>query len=58
MAWTAADIPSLQGRTALVTGATDGLGLLGAARVYGVALIAAAGFALAVLYQTRRAPQR
>lgn len=39
-------------------GATDGLGLLGAARVYGVALIAAAGFALAVLYRTRRAPRR
>ena len=26
MAWTSADIPSLQGKTALVTGATDGLG--------------------------------
>ncbi len=39
-------------------GATDGLGLLGAARVYGVALIAAAGFALAILHRTRRAPRR
>ena len=27
MAWTSADIPSLTGRSALVTGATDGLGL-------------------------------
>ena len=27
MAWTSADIPSLTGKTALVTGATDGLGL-------------------------------
>ena len=27
MAWTLADIPDLKGRTALVTGATDGLGL-------------------------------
>jgi Major Facilitator Superfamily len=34
-------------------GATDGLGLLGAARVYGVALIILAGFALAGLYRTR-----
>jgi hypothetical protein len=32
-------------------GATDGLGLLGAARVYGVALIILAGFALAGLYR-------
>jgi MFS family permease len=34
-------------------GATDGLGLLGAARVYGLALIAAAGLALAGLRRTR-----
>jgi hypothetical protein len=36
-------------------GATDGLGLLGAARVYGVALIILAGFALAGLYRARAA---
>ena len=34
-------------------GATDGLGLLGSARVYGIALIVLAGFALAVLRRTR-----
>jgi hypothetical protein len=34
-------------------GATDGLGLIGAARVYGVGLIILAGFALAGLYRTR-----
>jgi hypothetical protein len=39
-------------------GATDGLGLLGAARVYGVALIALAGLALAGLYRSRRAALR
>jgi predicted MFS family arabinose efflux permease len=39
-------------------GATDGLGLLGAARVYGIALIAAAGLALAGLYRARRASAR
>jgi hypothetical protein len=36
-------------------GATDGLGLLGAARVYGLALIVLAGFALAGLRRTRAA---
>ena len=36
-------------------GATDGLGLLGSARVYGIALIAAAGLALAGLRWTRAA---
>jgi Major Facilitator Superfamily len=36
-------------------GATDGLGLLGAARVYGVALIVLAGLALAGLRRTRGA---
>jgi MFS family permease len=39
-------------------GATDGLGLVGAARVYGVALIVLAGCALAVLYRTRRVPRQ
>jgi hypothetical protein len=34
-------------------GATDGLGLLGSARVYGIALIVLAGFALAGLRRTR-----
>jgi hypothetical protein len=34
-------------------GATDGLGLIGAARVYGVGLIILAGFALAGLYRAR-----
>ena len=34
-------------------GATDGLGLLGSARVYGIALIVRAGFALAGLRRTR-----
>jgi len=36
-------------------GATDGLGLLGAARVYGIALIVLAGLALAGLRRTRAA---
>ena len=37
-------------------GATDGLGLLGAARVYGVALIVLAGLAAAGLRRTRAVP--
>jgi hypothetical protein len=37
-------------------GATDGLGLLGAARVYGIALIVLAGLALAGLRRTRALP--
>ena len=36
-------------------GATDGLGLLGSARVYGIALIVLAGLALAGLRRTRAA---
>jgi len=39
-------------------GATHGLGLLGSARVYGVALIVLATLALAGLYRTRRAGER
>jgi hypothetical protein len=39
-------------------GATDGLGLLGAARIYGVALIILAALALAGLYRTRRESDR
>ncbi|HEX4290358.1 MAG TPA: MFS transporter, partial [Trebonia sp.] len=37
-------------------GATDGLGLLGSARVYGIALIVLAGLALAGLRRTRAVP--
>jgi hypothetical protein len=38
-------------------GATDGLGLLGAARVYGIALIVLAGLAAAGLRRTRAVPR-
>jgi hypothetical protein len=38
--------------------ATDGLGLLGAARVYGAALIVLGGLALAGLHRTRRVARR